>query len=115
MTLEDWEKRFKEEEIPSGSGLEEGDTFLYFDEIADYRRIEEEYEGDKTLRFLVEFKDPERPSLYLPKSVGGKLQDALVEREKDADIVGIRTTRQGKGKTTRYTSVIVRKKEIKSV
>jgi len=110
--MEDWEKRAKEEDISSGSGLPEGDTYLYFTDIADYKRINDEYEGEKTIRFLVEFKDPETPSLYLPKSVFGKITEALDERENDPTVVGIRVTRQGKGKTTRYTSVIQRKTKV---
>ena len=105
-----WMAEAKKEKISIGGSLQDGDTFLYFEEIEGYDRVEGEYDGKETLRFLIHFtKETGKQDLFLPQTVFSRFQDALKKGEVDSSIVGIRTTRQGEGLKTRYTSVFVKK------
>ena len=99
--MEDWRNKAKQEKMPYGDTLPEGDTTIILDDIQAYERVEDEYEGRPTLRFLITFQNPEKASLYIPASAFKKLQEAI-----DLQAHSIRITRQGVGQGTKYTTII---------
>jgi len=96
--MEQWMEKIEKEKITSGQGLPIGETVINFKDILDYERVDEEFQGRPTTKFLVKFKNGS--SVFLPKTVFKDLKDALED-----GAFGLKVVRSGQGINTKYATV----------